>query len=211
MEKEDLVISYNFEKFHNITTGLQSIAIAIGVVVGGLWTIYTYDALDARNKALTELKGLEKQLNEQAVITVSSVFEQKELPSDNRKYAKVGVTLKNHGSRNTRLDFGDKVIAVSRMKKSEEDWTLKQENIMHFPALTYNDVGQSIIGNLPYIVVRAGGEVVLHFWLQFPQPGLYFMEFQARYSEQESYVFAKLVDSDVNSVYVFTQDFIIVE
>jgi hypothetical protein len=45
----------NHERFKNITEGIQSVIIAVAVLIGGIWTAYTFSALHTTEKAKADL------------------------------------------------------------------------------------------------------------------------------------------------------------
>jgi hypothetical protein len=90
-------------EFSELMQGIESAAIAIAVIGGGIWALFTFNALRLRQKARAEIEQIELQLQQQAVIDIHIEATQLVLPEDNAHYVEIVVTLKNSGNRNTHL------------------------------------------------------------------------------------------------------------
>ena len=49
----------NPEKFNNIASGIQSLLLALAVIIGGVWTLYTFSSLKQVEKAKAELHEMD--------------------------------------------------------------------------------------------------------------------------------------------------------
>ena len=60
------------ERFNNLLSGLKNLVLSISIIIGGIWTIITFNVLNKVNKARIELTELEKKLEEQAQIEINN-------------------------------------------------------------------------------------------------------------------------------------------
>lgn len=193
-------MSTNHEKFKNIASGLQSIFIIITFAIGGIWTIYTFDVLSARDRAKVELKEIEKNLHQQAVVNVDLSIKQVDLSIDNKRYINITANIENTGNRSTRLELGDRVIAVIKINY-DSDGELVVENIIHSPVLAFADETQANFWSLPYTIIDSGETRKFPFFIQVGSPGIYLIGFQAIYSGEESIKFPQKVGGSPGHIF----------
>src|ERR671939_400794 len=62
--------SFDDNKFNHIASGIQSIVVAAGLVVGGIWTLYTFNALGVVSRALAERTEIERRSREEPVLAL---------------------------------------------------------------------------------------------------------------------------------------------
>jgi hypothetical protein len=176
----------NHEKLKDIASAVQSIVLSIAVVAGGLWTAYTFDALNSRDKAKAELREINRKLKEQALIEAHISAQQRELPGSNNFNIYIVIELTNKGNRNTKIKLGESPLAVTHFKQIPG--TDKSPAPKHYPILTFKDTSHSKLGSLDYTVLRAGRTVRWVAWISADQPGLYLVSFQAELSPEEQEV-----------------------
>ena len=71
----------NHEKFKNILTGVQSLIIAIGIIVGGLWTARTFEVRKEAEIARVNYERAEKELREKRVVNITINPSQAKIPN----------------------------------------------------------------------------------------------------------------------------------
>ena len=86
------------ERFKNVAAGVQSIAVTPAVIIGGVWTLYTFSALGTKARA-------EAELFQQAVLAIKVEARQESLTVEQGRYIAAIVSIENKGNRNTFLDF----------------------------------------------------------------------------------------------------------
>lgn len=115
-----------FEKFKNIAAGVQSVIIALGVLIGGLWTYYTFGALRARYKAEAEIRQLELANRVQGVIDIEIKAEQVSSPNDTGRFIKIDIQAKNLGNRNLNLELPNHALTVAKVQPDGEGYLWQQ-------------------------------------------------------------------------------------
>ncbi|MDB5441722.1 MAG: hypothetical protein JWP73_98 [Phenylobacterium sp.] len=156
--------------FRDCAQGAQSIAVLIAVVVGGLWTLFTFTALGSRRRA-------QRDLFEQAVVNLLTEATQIQVPDSDLLTIAVTTTLTNTGNRNVYLDFE------------------KYAPVVVAPVIFDGDgralSGLPITGKLDGILgltLRSGASQRYSVFVTVPHKGLYYAEFQVRVSEIEGKV-----------------------
>jgi len=173
----------NLDALHTLADTLQSFAIGLGVLSGGVWTLYTFRSFHTSLRSRAELLKIERELKEQAVVTVDVDAAQAALPDDPRRFIQVSARLENHGNRNLRLDFGHDVLRVARVD-TDEAQGLAATSVICSPAKAV-DADSGTLYDLEYTVVRAGQRRSHPFWVCVPDPGLYLIEFRALLTGQD--------------------------
>jgi len=158
--------------FRDCAQGAQSIVILIAVVVGGLWTLFTFTALGSRKRA-------QRELFEQAVVTLVTEAIQIQVPDSDLLTVAVTTTMTNTGNRNVYVDFENYSPVVVAPIIFDGDGRAFS--------------GSPILGRLEGIrslTLRSGALQRYSAFVTVPHKGLYYAEFQARVSEIEGQVYA---------------------
>lgn len=128
------------ERFEKLASGIQSLAVAVAVIVGGLWTGWTFYALKSSEKALSELEKTKLELEVQSlrrpvlelsigaevlphVRNIEEAFRykigllgQKLKRGAPKRHVHVTVTIKNNGNRDAVLDTSKDTLFVRRLR-----------------------------------------------------------------------------------------------
>lgn len=140
------------KRFSDVASGVQSIVVALGVVIGGWWTLKTFVF---QNPAFYE-QGFELVGNEAEFVRVSISAE----PLGGRKYALA--------------------VAVANSSRS-----LKQIITLRYADIFYSRVGSNSIAHAsvltrlpgePSIDVPPSDSRELHYYVEFPEDGVYLVE-----------------------------------
>lgn len=146
-----------FERFKNLGAGVQSWLIGLAVVVGGLWTLYTFGALGTVQRAKLELF-------QQAQINIKIDAEQLRGCTDGYCIA-ARVTISNAG-RNAHLDYARfDPFSVTKIEFNS-DGTSRFGPTLTQPSL--------LSGSR---TLRTGESVDYPFFVRVPEPGLYLLQF----------------------------------
>ncbi len=97
------VKEFDHEKFKNVAAGVQSIILAVAVLVGGIWTVYLFRILDTKGRALAERHAFELRDREQGVINIDISAKQVSIPGDKGRNIYIDIQVKNLGNRNNPL------------------------------------------------------------------------------------------------------------
>lgn len=97
---------FNDERFKNLASGIQSIIVAIAVVIGGLWTFITFNALQTIKSAMLGISEQEKALQQQVSIELEiGVRRIASLPNDNNYLLCAIVSIRNAGNKSTTVNL----------------------------------------------------------------------------------------------------------
>lgn len=94
---------------------VRSFAISIAVIIGGIWTLFTFNVLNRRKKAEAELRELEHKLSFEARLNITIDYEYFRNDSDIILF--VTVVIENVGTRDTSIYFNSdrKPLAVKKI------------------------------------------------------------------------------------------------
>jgi len=153
------------ESFKNFATGVQNWVIAVAVVVGGAWTLYTFVTLDMQGRA-------ERELFRQAQLKIE-IDAAQESPEGADQCIAAIVRITNTGSRNTFLDYSGNPFSVTKIEfdqkgNSRFGQELKQRHLL----------SQSR-------VLRTGEAVEYPFFVTVSEPGMYLVQFRVYLPEGE--------------------------
>lgn len=186
------------EKFKNVAAGAQSLAIVLGVLIGGAWALYTFLALRTREKADAELhqfelrkRELERVNREQGVINIEIKAEQVANPTDPGHSIKIDIEVKNSGNRNVKIEFPIHALTVTKVR-SDDEGRLHREMVKH-PIIPYlnagndrrSDKSDDLIHQTPPELLRAGQTMTYLSWCRVEAAGLYLIEFKAALTGEE--------------------------
>ncbi len=61
----------DFENFNNLASGIQSLMVAVAVLIGGGWALYQFVSMKTLAKARADLEKVKRELHERGVIEVT--------------------------------------------------------------------------------------------------------------------------------------------
>jgi hypothetical protein len=157
--------------FKDIASGIQSFVIVAAVLFGGVWSLYTFRALAARERAKADLFR-------QAVLNIRVKATQIRPPNQNGLYVSALATVINSGNRNTFLDFQER-SPFSISKVSFDEHGRKTESDPDY-----------LIMDWEHTVVRAGNHQRFLTAGRVPEPGMYKIEFAVELSQDEHVIYA---------------------
>ena len=85
------------EAFRSIASSIQSIAIVVAVIIGGIWTAYVFK-LQRRSALGIDISGT-----------------QLAIPGNDRPHILVSLTITNRGNRDTRLVWSETPVSVAKV------------------------------------------------------------------------------------------------
>lgn len=171
--------------FKNIAAGIQSVCISLAAVVGGVWTLHTFNTLGAQEQALLqkaklqgEVEKLNSELAKQAVLDIDIKASQEHIaPRGSGRIVSGFVTVTNRGSRNTLIDWTN----LTPLFAFPVSFAAGGGIALDGPPPIATDL---VRGNQPQRVL-VGQTVHLPFAVKLPWPGLYYLEFQTNISAVE--------------------------
>jgi hypothetical protein len=213
MPKKEL----NHEKFMNVAAGVQSWVVALGVFIGGIWTLYLYTALNTKQRALAEFEEMRRK-NHQGVVIIEIKAEQEYIPDDPGRSIKINIQATNLGDRNTPLNLGGAPLTVAKLYPDNEG-RLHIEWAKHTPIpylnrekLAKRDLrSNDLVESVDFELLRAGQTVSFPTWFHVEGTGLYMIEFASELTGEELKM-ARQAAGDPNRVFHVTgQTFIVVK
>ena len=165
------------ERIKNIAAAMQSVVVALALVVGGIWTLITFSALGESRKAHLEVAELEGKLRRQAAVEIRVDASQDSLPGDPGRYIFSVVSIVNSGSRAVNLSFPpDGPFSVHQLQ-IDQDGSKRPTFAVYDQVQSYRKT--SVVPMLG-VVVRPGAVYSVPFVTRVPEAGLYVVSF---YSE----------------------------
>jgi len=163
------------EQLKNKSEAIKNIVFAAAVVIGGVWTLYTFWSLQSSHRAAAELEELNSRIFRQPVLQIEFNIEQKSLINDASNYLSGYVYIKNIGKRNALLKFKDGNPPFSATE------------------VTFDSSGEPVLGKkyaqyppkYAGYSIRVGDSEKIPFFLRVGNPGLYFVDFDVKVSEQQ--------------------------
>ena len=163
------------EQMKNKTEAIKNIVVAVAVVIGGVWTLYTFWSLQSSNRAAAELEELNSRIFRQPVLQIDFDIKQESLSNDPSNYISGYVNIKNIGKRNALIKFIN----------NNPPFTASE--------VTFDSAGGPVLGNkygqyppkYAGYSVRVGDTEKIPFFLRVGKSGLYFVDFEVQVSEHQ--------------------------
>ena len=152
------------ERFKDYTAIAQNLLIAAAVVIGGLWTVYVFEALQTRKKA-------EQELFAQAILDVEVKAAQLDMDDRGGLYIAATATITNRGKRTGNIDVKElppfRISKIAFADTPEGGGKLDQ-------SITARNVTRVNTSG-----IAVGSFDQFHVFVRVPDPGHYYVEFRA--------------------------------
>jgi hypothetical protein len=190
-------MSENYERFKNLTAGIQSIVLAVAVAVGGIWTVYTFSILGTREKAKAEIDKdkadfdkakVEQERQENFGLDITIDAKQEQLAGDKGYYISALVKITNKGMRNRFIDFSKPPLNIAKVEFDENGNS----------SLYYLLDQKNILSNS--IVLRTGTTVDYPLLVKVPEKGFYIVSFVVDLNKEEMEVHKQSGGPDVEGI-----------
>lgn len=168
-------------------SGVQSLAVSLAVLGGGIWSLFTFRTLSTRRKALAEVADLEARAKRQGVVNTSLSVTQFAWTPLRDLAVSIDVTLTNVGSRNALVRFADDAITVTECVPSGSSIAPLTTRYVPYDFLASAESPPGAND----LVIRAGKTWHLPFIARLPRPGLYNILIQLRLSSPEAAIAAE--------------------
>jgi hypothetical protein len=213
MAKKEL----DHEKFKNVAAGVQSWVVALGLLIGGIWTLYLYTALNTKQMALAEFEEMRRK-NHQGVVTIDVKAEQEYMPDDPGKSVRINIQATNLGDRNIPLKLGDAPLTVSKLHPDNDgrlhiEWA-KSSSIpyLNHDSLAVRDLrSNDVVEPVEFELLRAGQTVSFPTWFHVEGAGLYLIEFAPELTGEELRIAQQAAGRPNDKFHVTGQTFILVK
>lgn len=160
-ETHDFRQGFDHERWRNIWAGVQSIALAAGVVVGGFWTAIYKSEINLLNRTRVSIDLKAAQLT---------------FPDKGERLVRVDLLVTRNGNWTPEdwVDLKNVDFAIYRITKIDRDstsWTLKEPWRLHF----FNEIRAE---------VEAGETKTYEAIQSLPEPGLYVAQISVPFVEK---------------------------
>jgi len=204
--------SLTLRDWKDITETVEHLAVALGVTVGGFWTLFTFHRLKLVANALLDIKEKEKniakkeqELHESAVLEASIRAEQLSVDDKNSFYISAVVSVVNVGNVDTYIKYEETQFVAFEVNFGENG-TMTYANATpgRYPdPLDSNLVGTTIpprfSKRIPYI-------------FKVKKPGLFLIVFRAKAYGEVSAAVTKLINEDAaRTAFCRTESFVVVK
>jgi len=105
----------DYEKFTKIASGIQALVVATAVIIGGVWTLYTFGSLQQVEKAKTELEKMHRSLLERGILAITVQPSQIKRSETSKRYILVNVVIQNSGNRTEVIDWSKSGLRVTKV------------------------------------------------------------------------------------------------
>lgn len=162
----------NADRFSKIASGVQSIVVTLAVIIGGGWTLYSFNATRTAEKAALDIE-LAKARKPQIEVAMEAKAQSSYDPGDTtglkQNYLRVIVTLKNAGNTKFNVDLSEKTLFIAEVNIVDGQLVADEilSRISHLTTLSYK-----------HLTLPAGNSIQLPYLLNIKSPGLYFIEFR---------------------------------
>jgi hypothetical protein len=174
-------MSPSISTIKDVAAAFQSIAVAGAIIIGGLWALFRFRALNEIERARAELNQLRRSLQQQASVNVSIVVTVMPNTRSSTRCASIVVSLKNIGSQPEIINWASMSVRSAPMIGFENSSpVLGMAQTTKPVAIT----PLSITAVCPQITEE------ISFLVPLENAGLYFAEFIATGTNQREAVIA---------------------
>jgi hypothetical protein len=210
------------ERFSNIASGIQNIVLVVAIIIGGLWTAYTFSTLSTKSKAEAELTDLDLRKSKAqaeiteldlrnsktkdeiaekgAVIDIKLEAKQEPLMGDEKYCIAVLAKVTNTGVKNTIVDLSKEspltayLISFDENGSSNRTWVVSQSDY-----------------SLSSTVVRSGYTIQLPLFIKVRSKGLYILEFKIKLDRNEILIDNAKRGTDSENIYWMGSTYVLVK
>ncbi len=117
------------ERFEKVAAGIQSYLISAAILVGGVWTLYTFSSQLQVQNARAQLTKLQRELEAEPRLEISLDARQLDSQERSARYIVGTLMVKNVGNGDTALVFDGSPIKIFKVTvdSSGESWALVRE------------------------------------------------------------------------------------
>ena len=173
----------NTENLKNIAEAIQALAVTAAILTGGVWSLFTFRALQSRRRAQLELDENESRIRGMAVVNLSLEVEPLKSPAPNNHLLRISATIHNCGSRNTVISFDGYPLLVEELVLNGPFpcvvWNYRCDHLtFHHPI--DEQTGHLVPGTTDVATLRSGMSLTFEFLLGVSRLGVYRAVFTTR-------------------------------
>jgi len=175
------------ERFNNISSGIQNLVLAVAIVIGGLWTAFTFSTLSTKYRSQAEITELDlrnartrDEIAQNGAVIDIKLEAKQETFSDDKKYCiSVLTKITNTGVRNTLVDLSKGSPLTAYLVYFNDDGTSNRRAVVSQEDYTSSST-----------TLRSGNTIELPLFVKVESKGLYILEFRIPLDQN-----ARLIDS----------------
>ena len=190
------------ETFQQIAAGIESYAIVIALIVGGIWTFTMYNAFRLREKAIYErdkakyeLDDIQIKLKKHVGMNVRLELKNLKVPNDDNYYIEINIHFENIANTYIKVNYSDEVLVVTELYIDERNRPFSRENYIGRP-YSFNADGRMVYLN--DAVIEPKSKYVDTAVFRLDNPGLYCCRFLTELDDKD-WELVKQMDLQVGS------------
>ncbi len=174
---------------NNWTESLHFIVVAIGLIGGGFWALYTFDvllqkdaAVESLSKAKAELQEIRERIDGNYASNIDITTKQVPL-ADNKYGLFINVRVQNVGTNDIYMKLGQEPLTVYKTGyKADKIKAIAEYKPAYIQSLAMNKGKSNDIFDTQYLTI--GSIKNIPFFVEVTGSGVYLMTFQADVSKQ---------------------------
>lgn len=181
----------NHDVSNNFLSGIHYLIISLAIIIGGVWSIYTFNVLEMASNAKLQAQNAEiqltkaqeelKQIKEQIKGTDSSSITISAVPLRTQLGMIISITIKNNGKRPLSFDTSEGTVSIYKVNATDDkiEQTQKLSPSLYSSIRNPNDQNSSKNRTLARMHVLIGAEKTLSYIVGLKKPGLYYITFKS--------------------------------
>lgn len=181
----------NHDVSNNFLSGIHYLIISLAIIIGGGWSIYTFNVLEMASNAKLQAKNAEiqltkaqqelKQIKEQIKGTDSSSIIINTVPLQTQLGIIINVTIKNNGKRPLSFDTSEGAVSVYKINAKDDsiEQTKKLSPSLYSYVRNPSDTPPTKNKTLRRMHVLIGAEKTLSYIVGLESPGVYYVTFKS--------------------------------
>ncbi|WP_225759711.1 hypothetical protein [Leclercia sp. Marseille-Q4284] len=174
----------NHDKSNNFLSGIHYVVISVAIIIGGVWALYTFNALQMASNAELQLNKANeelKQIKEQIKGTDSSSIAINVTPLKTQLGMIVNVTIKNNGKRPLSFDTSKGAVIIYKVSANGDKVEQSESFMPNLYTVLRDKEGdpESKSKSLSKTHVLIGAEKTLSYIVGLKKTGVYYITFRS--------------------------------
>lgn len=174
----------NHDKSNNFLSGIHYVVISVAIIIGGVWALYTFNALQMASNAELQLNKTNeelKQIKEQIKGTDSSSIAINVTPLKTQLGMIVNVTIKNNGKRPLSFDTSKGAVIIYKVSANGDKVEQSESFMPNLYTVLRDKEGdpESKSKSLSKTHVLIGAEKTLSYIVGLKKTGVYYITFRS--------------------------------
>ncbi|HXC08977.1 MAG TPA: hypothetical protein VNV61_08610 [Steroidobacteraceae bacterium] len=166
----------NHERFKNVADGVQSIVLSFAVIVGGVWSAYTFGVLEKVDEAKANLESLTAPS-----LSINIETQQTASPAEKKYGLIIHVKIQNTGGKDiflnlTQPDPQHAPLKVTLVETADNGLLVAKRS---YSPVYYRDISSRELDVMAGQNVQLKSTKQITYFVQLDAPGIYFVRFSA--------------------------------